>query len=81
MPENISVAIVAGLLVAVGTLVGSVINPNFAHRIIRGLHPGIGWWRPVKRGLTSLDALILISVPLLIGSPVRSRVFLHADSR
>lgn len=76
MPENISVAIVAGLPVAVGTLDGSVINPNFAHRIIRGLH-----W-VVEAGETGFHLARCADFDQYpLADRFSSRVFLHADSR
>ena len=71
-PKNTSLAIAASLFVAVGDLLGSVVNLNFVHRIIRALHPSIGWTKAVKWVFISIYALIVVSVILLVSFSVES---------
>ena len=71
-PKNTSLAIAADLLVADGNVLGFVVNLNFAHRIIRALHPSIGWSRPVTWAFASLYVMIVISVILLISFSIES---------
>ncbi|KAM0799890.1 hypothetical protein BDR22DRAFT_898639 [Usnea florida] len=71
-PKNTSLAIAASLFVAVGDLLGSVVNLNFTHRIIRALHPSIGWSKPVTWAFASFYVLIVVSVILLISFSVES---------
>ena len=69
-PESVPLVIAASIFVAVGDIVGWVVNLNLAQRILRAVHPGVGWHPAVKVAFIIVYAIIVVSVGLLIGFTV-----------
>lgn len=71
-PHSVSIAIVASLFIAIGTVLGFVVNLNFVQRILRALHPKAGWHPALKIVFIIIYSLIAISMVLLIVFTVAS---------
>lgn len=71
-PRNVSIAIAASFFIAVGTVLGFVVNLNFAQRILRALLPKVGWHPALKIMFIIVYALIAISMFLLVSFTVYS---------
>lgn len=61
--QNRGLAIAATIFVAAGVLILFIINLSFAQRILRGLHPHLGWNKGISRAFLVMYLLI---IPLLI---------------
>lgn len=66
-PQNVSVEIAATIFIAIGDLVGFIVNLNLAQRILRAVHPGVGWHPALKIGFIVVYSLIFVSLCLLVG--------------
>ena len=71
-PTNVSVAITASLFISLGDLVGFIVDLNFTQRIIRALHPRVGWHPAFNVAFAIIYSVIGVSVGLLIGFTVDS---------
>lgn len=71
-PHSVSIAIVASLFIAIGTVLGFVVNLNFVQRILRALHPKAGWHTALTIVFVIIYSLIAISMFLLISFTVAS---------
>ena len=80
-PQSVSVAIAASLFVAVGDVIGYIVNLNFAQRIIRALHPKVGWHPAFKIAFIAVYSLIAVSMALLISFTVYSFYTLNPGKR
>ena len=78
-PRNTSLVIAASLFVGIGDLVGFVVNLNFAQRILRSLHPKIGWHPVLRIVFTVIYSLIVVNLCLLIAFTVSSYYTLDPD--
>lgn len=68
--ESVPIAIAASIFVAVGDIVAWVVNLNLTQRILRAVHPGVGWHPAAKIAFIVVYAIIGVSVSILIGFTV-----------
>lgn len=61
--ENRGLAVASTIFVALGVLVLFILNLLFAQRILRGLHPHIGWNKKLSKVFL---AILLIIIPLVV---------------
>ena len=66
-PQSVPLAIAASLFVAVGDVVGFVVDLNLAQRILRAVHPDVGWHPALKIAFIIVYTLIPVSVVILVG--------------
>jgi hypothetical protein len=71
-PTNIRLAIAAQIFVAAGVLILFVINIIFAQRILRSMHPNIGWHRSVSIIYRITYVLIFCTLVIVITATVQS---------
>lgn len=82
--DNRGLGIAATIFVAAGVLILFVINLMFAHRIVRGLHPHMGWSRLHSRFLLVLYLLVPALLVMVITATVQlfyttDKKLVHAD--
>lgn len=70
--EDRDLAIAATIFVAAGVLILFIINLLFAQRILRGLHPHLGWHKAISRTFLVLYALIPLLLAMVITATVQS---------
>jgi hypothetical protein len=81
LPTNISLAIAAQIFVAAGVVLIFVMNLLWAQRIVRALHPRIGW-HPIFTNLVKmLIVLIILTLVIVITSTVQSFYTLRPRTR
>ncbi|KAF2658755.1 hypothetical protein K491DRAFT_245173 [Lophiostoma macrostomum CBS 122681] len=80
-PTNVRLAIAASIFVALGVLLIFVINLLWTQRIVRSLHPTIGWHRAFSLFLLSLYALIVFTLIIVIIATIQSFYTLNTNTR
>lgn len=81
LPTNIRLAIAAQIFVAAGVLLVFVINIIWTQRIIRSLHPGVGWHKITSIIPKILYALIALTLAIVITATVQSLYTLRPRTR
>jgi hypothetical protein len=81
LPSNIRLAIAANIFVAAGVLLVFIINLLWAKRILRALHPTIGWHRATSIVFNILYVLIFITLAMTITAVVQSFYTLRPRTR
>ncbi|KAF3035196.1 hypothetical protein E8E12_000989 [Didymella heteroderae] len=71
-PQNVKLAIAASIFVAAGVLILFIINLVFAMRLVRSLHPRLGWHRAFGIIFKVLFVLIGATIIVVIASTVQS---------
>ncbi|SLM37081.1 Protein of unknown function DUF3112 [Lasallia pustulata] len=71
-PRSVPIALAASIFVLVGSVIGFIVNLNFAHRIIRALNPKVGWHPALKLTFIFIYCLVGISIALLVSFTVAS---------
>jgi hypothetical protein len=72
LPANIRLAIAAQIFVAAGVVLIFVINLFWAQRIVRALHPRIGWHPVFSVLIQVLIALIILTLAIVITVTIQS---------
>ncbi|KAF2030958.1 hypothetical protein EK21DRAFT_88483 [Setomelanomma holmii] len=72
LPTNIRLAIAASIFVAAGVLLIFIINLLWSQRILRSLHPRLGWHRSGNAFLTVIFALVVVTLVMVITTVVQS---------
>ena len=70
--DNRNLGIAATIFVAAGVLILFIVNLLFAQRILRGLHPHLGWKKSISRAFLVLYLLIPILLLMVITATVQS---------
>ncbi|KAH7116087.1 hypothetical protein B0J11DRAFT_584119 [Dendryphion nanum] len=81
LPHDAQLAIAAQIFVAAGVLIIFVINLLWAQRIVRSLHPSIGWHRLSSITIRILYALIGFTLVIVITATVQSLYTLRTRTR
>jgi hypothetical protein len=79
--QNVDLAIVAQVFVAAGVVVLFILNLLFAQRLLRGMHPAVGWSRPVGIAFKALYAVFFATFVLVITFTVLSFFTTDPDDR
>jgi len=69
-PHDVSVGIAANIFAGLGVLLVYIFNLLFAQRILRALHPAIGWHPMVRALYKAKYALLICTVVLLVSMTV-----------
>lgn len=75
--DNRGLAIAATIFVAAGVLILFVINLLFAQRILRGLHPHLGWHKALSRTFLVLYLLIPLLLVMVVTASTQSFFTTH----
>ena len=75
--DNRGLAIAATIFVAAGVLILFIINLLFAQRILRGLHPHLGWHKAISRTLLLLYLLIPLVFLMVVTASTQSFFTTH----
>jgi len=75
--DNRGLAIAATIFVAAGVLILFIINLLFAQRILRGLHPHLGWHKALSRTFLVLYLLIPLLLVMVITASTQSFFTTH----
>jgi hypothetical protein len=81
LPANLRLAIAAQIFVAAGVVLVFVINLFWAQRIVRALHPRIGWHPAFTVLVKVLIVLIIVTLAILITATVQSFYTLRPRTR
>lgn len=81
LPTDISLAIAAAIFVSAGILLVFIINLLWSQRILRSLHPHIGWHKGVSIAFKILYALIGLTLACVITATVQSFYTLRPRTR
>lgn len=81
LPTDISLAIAAQIFVAAGVLIVFIINLLWTQRIVRSLHPNIGWHRAGSIILNILFVLIGLTLAIVITATVQTFYTLRPRTR
>jgi len=81
LPSNINLAIAASIFVAAGVLIIFIINLFFAQRILRAMHPRIGWHPAVSIAFKILYGLVACTLAIVITATVQSFFTLRPRTR
>ena len=71
-PDDVQIAIAAGIFVAAGVLILFVINLIFAQRILRAAHPRFGWHKALSRVFLVLYILVGAMLVMVITATIQS---------
>lgn len=71
LPQNLNLLIAASIFVAAGVLILYIINFIWAQRILRSLHPTIGWHPAVSVATKLIYVLIACTLAIIITSVVQ----------
>jgi hypothetical protein len=64
--QNVDLAIVSQVFVAAGVVVLFIVNLLFAQRLLRGMHPAVGWSRPVAIAFKAFYAVLFATFVVII---------------
>jgi hypothetical protein len=81
LPTNINLAIAASVFVAAGVLILYIINLLFAQRILRSLHPSLGWHHTISIAFWALYGLVACTLVIVITATVQSFFTLRPRTR
>lgn len=81
LPNDVSLAIAAAIFVAAGILLVFIINLIWAQRILRSLHPHIGWHPSVSIVFKALYVLIFFTLVINITATVQTYYTLRPRTR
>lgn len=81
LPTDISLAIAATIFVAAGILLVFIINLLWSQRILRSLHPQIGWHPALSVAFKALYVLIGLTLAITITATVQSFYTLRPRTR
>jgi len=81
LPTNVSLAIAAAIFVAAGILLVFVINLIWSQRILRSLHPHIGWHPALSVAFKALYVFIVLTLVINITATVQSFYTLRPRTR
>ncbi|KAF2853095.1 hypothetical protein T440DRAFT_505975 [Plenodomus tracheiphilus IPT5] len=81
LPHDIPLSIAATIFVAAGVLIIFVINLLWSQRILRSLHPHIGWHPSVSIAFKALYVLIFLTLAINITAVVQSFYTLRPRTR
>ena len=79
--DNRGLAIAATIFVAAGVLILFIINLLFAQRILRGLHPHLGWHKALSRTFLVLYLLIPLLLVMVVTASTQSFFSTHLTTR
>ena len=78
---NVNIGIAATIFVAAGVVLLFAINTVFAQRILRAMHPRVGWHSAIRAVFIGLYSLIVISLIMLITATVDSFFTLNKNTK
>ncbi|KAI8935146.1 hypothetical protein NX059_007739 [Plenodomus lindquistii] len=81
LPTNVSLALAAAIFVSAGVLLVFVVNLLWSQRILRSLHPRIGWHPAVSIVFKVLFVLIILTLAINITAMVQSYYTLRPRTR
>lgn len=81
IPNNISLALAAAIFVAAATLIIFVINLMWSQRVLRSLHPHIGWNKYVSLIFNALYAITFFTLVIVITATIQSYFTLRPRTR
>lgn len=81
LPTNLRLAIAASIFVAAGVLIVFIINLLWAQRIVRSLHPHIGWHKSISIIFRILYVLIGLTLACVITATVQTFYTLRPRTR
>ncbi|ORY09680.1 hypothetical protein BCR34DRAFT_656427 [Clohesyomyces aquaticus] len=81
VPHNIRLAIAASVFVAAGVLIIYIVNLIFAQRLLRSMHPRIGWHPSISILFKALYILIGLTLAIVITATVQSFYTLRPRTR
>jgi hypothetical protein len=81
LPSNLNLAIAAAIFVAAGVLIVFIVNLFFAQRILRSMHPHIGWHSTLSIGFKVLYGLVACTLVVVITATVQSFFTLRPRTR
>ncbi|PGH08078.1 hypothetical protein AJ79_06078 [Helicocarpus griseus UAMH5409] len=79
--KNARIAIAAQVFVAAGVLILFILNLLYTQRILRAMHPRIGWTRPLSYSFKALFVVIILTLVMVIVGTVQSFYTLDPDIR
>ncbi|MCJ1307202.1 hypothetical protein MMC25_000848 [Agyrium rufum] len=80
-PFSVKIAIAAQVFVAAGVVLLFIINLIFAQRLVRALHPNIGWHRLFHWAFIALYVLIVLTLATIIVAVIQSFYTLDPNIR
>ncbi|KAK4142696.1 uncharacterized protein C8A04DRAFT_12987, partial [Dichotomopilus funicola] len=80
-PTNANVALAATVMTAAGVLILFIVNLVLTRRVVRGLHPGLGWHRAVTNGFKVLLATVIGMLIMVVICSVHSVFTLDVGAR
>ena len=69
-PRNVSLAITANVFVYVGTIILYMLNWFFVQRVVRSLHPHLGWSTPYRIVHRAGLGVLVVSLLMLVISQI-----------
>lgn len=81
LPRNLQLAIAAQIFVAAGVLIIFIINLLWSQRVVRSLHPHIGWHHLSTMFIRTLYGLIGLTLIVVITATVQSFYTLNPRTR
>ncbi|KAF2188229.1 hypothetical protein K469DRAFT_684962 [Zopfia rhizophila CBS 207.26] len=81
VPHNVRLAIAAQIFVAAGVLIIFIINLIFAQRLVRSLHPRLGWHPAYSSAHKITYVLIMLTLAIVITATVQSFYTLRPRTR
>lgn len=81
LPSNNNLAIAASIFVAAGVLIIFIVNLLFAQRILRSMHPRIGWHPVISIAFKVLYGLVACTLVVVITATVQSFFTLRPRTR
>ncbi|KAI0593037.1 hypothetical protein F4775DRAFT_587121 [Biscogniauxia sp. FL1348] len=69
------------IFVAAGVVILFILNIIYAQRILRSIHPAVGWSRPFSRALLIVYVLIILTLVIVITTTVQSFYTLDTYTR
>ncbi|KAF1955709.1 hypothetical protein CC80DRAFT_492690 [Byssothecium circinans] len=72
LPNNIRLAIAAQIFTAAGVIVVFIINLVWSQRILRSMHPNLGWHTSISLIFKTIYVLVIFTLAILITATVQS---------
>ncbi|EAQ84407.1 hypothetical protein CHGG_08421 [Chaetomium globosum CBS 148.51] len=80
-PRNASLALAAAVFTAAGVMVVFIVNLVLARRVVRGLHPAVGWHGAVTQGVKVLLGSVVAMLIMVVVCSVHSMFTLDMVAR
>lgn len=80
-PADVPLSIAAQIFVAAGVVILFILNLLYAQRILRAVHPAVGWSGPFSYALRAVYVLIILTLIMVITVTVQSFYTLDTHTR